>query len=128
MTIAYTKKHLNIHLIYAFLFTLTLCVASLKSSEVWMLIIGILTPASFVAKYFYQKQKKYLTIEDEKIRVNTIFSNAICLNEVLSIEKYAGNYILKTSKKKLKIDTTIIEPKALAHLNSVLEKLNITWE
>ena len=128
MTIAYKKKYLNINLIYALLFTVTLFPFTLNSAESWMLIIGILTPTSFIAKYFYQKQKKYLTIEDKTIRVNNIFGKGLNLNEIQTIEKYAGDYILKTSKKKLKIDTTIIEPTELSNLNSELEKLNIKWE
>jgi len=128
MTIAYKKKYLNINLIYALLFTVTLFPFTLNSAENWMLIIGILTPTSFIAKYFYQKQKKYLTIEDERIRVNNIFGKGINLNEIQTIEKYAGDYILKTGNKKLKIDTTIIEPTELSNLNSVLEKLNVKWE
>jgi hypothetical protein len=128
MIIAYKKKYLNINLIYALLFTVTLFPFTLNSAESWMLIIGILTPASFIAKYFYQKQKKYLTIEDERIRVNNIFGKGINLNEIQTIEKYAGDYILKTGNKKLKIDTTIIEPTELSNLNSVLEKLNVKWE
>jgi hypothetical protein len=128
MTIAYKKKYLNINLIYALLFTVTLLTVTLNSSESWMIIIGILTPTCFIAKYFYQRQKKYLTIEDKRIRVNNIFGKGINLNEIQTIEKYAGDYILKTSKKKLKIDTTIIEPTELSNLNSELEKLNIKWE
>lgn len=127
MTIAYKKKYLNINLIYALLFTVTLFPFTLNSAESWMLIIGILTPTSFIAKYFYQKQKKYLTIEDERIRVNNIFGKGINLNEIQTIEKYAGDYILKTGNKKLKIDTTIIEPTELSNLNCVLKKLNVKF-
>ena len=128
MTIAYKKKYLNLNLIYALLFTVTLFTVDLKSEENWKLIIGILVPASFISKYFYQKQKKYLTIEDDKIKVNNICGREINLNEILTIEKYAGDYILKTGIKKLKIDTTIIELVELSNLNSELEKLNVKWE
>ena len=128
MTIAYKKKYLNLNLIYALLFTVTLFTFALNSEENWKLIIGILVPASFISKYFYQKQKKYLTIEDDKIKVNNIFGREINLNEILTIEKYAGDYILKNGIKKLKIDTTIIELVELSNLNSELEKLNVKWE
>ena len=128
MTIAYKKKYLNLNLIYALLFTVTLFTVALNNEENWKLIIGILVPASFISKYFYQKQKKYLTIEDDKIKVNNMFGREINLNEILTIEKYAGDYILKTGIKKLKIDTTIIELVELSNLNSELEKLNVKWE
>ena len=128
MTIAYKKKYLNLNLIYALLFTVTLFTVDLNSEENWKLIIGILAPASFVAKYFYQKQKKYLTFEDNNIKLNNIFGREINLNEILTIEKYAGDYILKNGIKKLKIDTTIIELVELSNLNSELKKLNVKWE
>lgn len=128
MTIAYKKKYLNINLLYALLFAVMLFTVTLNSSDSWMIIIGILTPASFIAKYFYQKQKKYLTIEDETLRVNNLFGKQINLNEIQTVEKYAGDYILKTKKKKLKIDTTIIEPADLSNLNSELAKRNVKWE
>ena len=83
MTIAYKKKYLNLNLIYALLFTVTLFTVDLKSEENWKLIIGILVPASFISKYFYQKQKKYLTIENNKIKVNNIFGSEINLIEIL---------------------------------------------
>jgi uncharacterized membrane protein len=128
MTIAYKKKYLNLNLIYALLFTVNVFTIALNSEENWKLIIAILVPVSFISKYFYQKQKKYLTIEDDKIKVNNIFGREINLNEILTIEKYAGDYILKTGIKKLKIDTTIIELVELSNLNSELEKLNVKWK
>jgi uncharacterized membrane protein len=128
MTIAYKKKYLNLNLIYALLFTVNVFTIALNSEENWKLIIAILVPVSFISKYFYQKQKKYLTIEDDKIKVNNIFGREINLNEILTIEKYAGDYILKTGIKKLKIDTTIIELLELSNLNSELEKLNVKWK
>ena len=128
MTIAYKNKYLNLNLIYALLFTVTLFTVALNNEENWKLIIGILVPASFISKYFYQKQKKYLTIENNKIKVNNIFGSEINLNEIFTIERYAGDYILKTGIKKLKIDTTIIAPVELSNLNSELEKLNVKWE
>jgi hypothetical protein len=97
-------------------------------SDNWMIIIGILTPTSFVVKYFYQKKHNYLTITDNSISLNDLFLRKLELTEIKSIEKYAGNYILKTDKKTLTIDTTIIEPNSLITLNAALEKLKVEWD
>ena len=128
MKIEYKKKYLNTNLIYALLFIITLLPISACSSENWHIIIGILTPTSFILKYFYQKQNKYLTIENGTIKINNILGKTIRLNELQVIEKYAGDYILKARKKNLKIDTTIIESKSLSDLDSELKKLNVEWE
>jgi hypothetical protein len=64
-------------------------------------------------------------MENGSIRKNSLFRKEVHLSEIRTIEKYAGNYILKTDTKKLTIDTTIIAPNSLAELNAALEKLAI---
>jgi hypothetical protein len=100
ITTAYKKKYLNINFIYALLFTVTLFTLTLNSSESWMIIIRILTPTCCIAKYFYHKPKKYLKIEDERIRVNTIFGEGINLNEIHKIEKNTLEIIYLKSVRK----------------------------
>lgn len=47
------------------------------------------------------------------------------MNEIKSIKKFAGDYILKTADKELTINTKIIEPNSLTELNSTLEQLDV---
>ena len=49
------------------------------------------------------------------------------LTEIKRIKKFAGDYILKTDKSELTINTQIIDPNSLAELNAELEKLNVEW-
>lgn len=49
------------------------------------------------------------------------------LTEIKRIKKFAGDYILKTDKKELTINTQFIEPNSMVELNAELEKLNIEW-
>lgn len=44
------------------------------------------------------------------------------------MKKFAGDYILKTDKNELKINTQIIDPNSFAQLNAELEKLNVEWK
>jgi hypothetical protein len=88
-----------------------------------MLAVAILLPISFVLKYVYQKKYQYGTIENGSIRKNDLFRKGVQLSDIKTIEKYAGNYILKTDTKKLKIDTSIIAADSLMELNAALEKL-----
>ena len=41
------------------------------------------------------------------------------------MEKYAGDYILKTEKTKLTINTQIIDSNSLAELKNRMDKLNV---
>jgi hypothetical protein len=81
----------------------------------------------YLGLYFYQRNYKYLTIENGIINLNGPFGKKINLTEIKRIKKFAGDYIIKTDKKELTINTQIIDPSSLAKLNAELEKLNVEW-
>jgi hypothetical protein len=87
------------------------------------LVLGIF----YLILYFYQKQYKYLRIENEIINVNGPFGKRLNLIEIKRIKKFAGDYILKTDKLELTINTQIIDPNSLAELNAEFEKMNVEW-
>jgi len=83
---------------------------------------------SYVSRnVFFQKNYKYLTIENGIINVNGPFGKKLILTEIKRIKKFAGDYILKTDEKELTINTQIIDPNSLAELNAELKKLNVEW-
>jgi hypothetical protein len=47
------------------------------------------------------------------------------VNEINRIEKYGGDYIIRTLEKELKINTGLIEEKSLEEFNEILKKLNL---
>jgi hypothetical protein len=116
-----------LNLIYALLFSITGLPELFRGTDIWMFVLAILLPISCVLRYGYQKKYQYITIENGSIRTNNLFRKEVQLSEIKTIEKYAGNYILKTDTKKLTIDTTIIAPNSLTALNAALEKLAIEW-
>jgi hypothetical protein len=127
MKIDFTKKQLNLNLMYALLFSIIGLPELFRDADIWMFVLAILLPISCVLRYGYQKKYQYVTIENGSIRTNNLFPKEVHLSEIKTIEKYAGNYILKTDTKKLTIDTTIIAPNSLTALNAALEKLAIEW-
>ncbi len=128
MKIKYKKKRLNHNLIFGILWlTISLLGIFTKDNPYWtdygFLIISIL----YLGTYFYEKKNQYLTIKKGQILVNQPFGKKIILAEIKRIKKFAGDYILKTDKKELTINTQIIDPNSLAELNNELEKLNVEW-
>ena len=77
--------------------------------------------------YFYEYFNQYLTIENGIVKTNSPFGKKMNLTEIKRIKKFAGDYILKTDKAELTINTQIIDPNSLAELNTELEKLNVEW-
>jgi len=49
------------------------------------------------------------------------------LNEIKRIKHFAGEYILKSELKKMKINISLIEEESLSELKSELKKLNVEW-
>jgi hypothetical protein len=128
MKIRFKKKRLYINLILGLVWT-GLGVFSLLEDESlrWTdhgyLVVGIL----YLGHYLYDLNNQYLTIENGSIRKNILygFRKKINLNEIYRIEKYAGDYILRTLTKELKINTELIEGKSLVEFNKILKKLNL---
>ncbi len=128
MKIRYTKKRLKSNLIFGFIWFflgLTLLILNEFSSRLdyFWIILAII----YFGVYSYEYFNQYLTIENGTIKVNNPFGKKINLVEIKQIKKFAGDYILKTDKKNLTINTQIIEPNSLAELNAELEKLNVKW-
>jgi len=79
----------------------------------------------YLGQYFYEWRNQYLHITKEQIVVNYPFGRKVKLSEIYSIKKFAGDYILKTGKKDLTINTQIIDKDSLNDLNEILATLNL---
>jgi hypothetical protein len=123
MKINFTKKQLILNRMHALIGSIGVLPVLCTDADAWMVVVAILTPIGGVLGNGYQKKYQYLTIENGSIRKNNFFRKEVQLSEIKTIEKYAGNYILKTDTKKLRIDTSIIAADSLMELNAALEKL-----
>ncbi|SFC99006.1 hypothetical protein [Algibacter pectinivorans] len=128
MRIRYKKRHLNINLIVGIIWLAWFFISDFTKEKMnWTDYGWLVISLAYLSIYFYQKQNKYLTIENGIIKVNSPFGKKLNLTEIKRIKKFAGDYILKTDEKELTINTQIIDPKSLTELNTKLEKLNVEW-
>ena len=126
MKILYSKKRRKYDLFYI-IFCLLIGMLSLFLSETNHMFIYLYMPLGLISLYRYIKVKYYLTIENNIIKQNYIFGKKIDLSEIISIEHYAGEYILRTKKRKLKITIDLIEKSSLVDLKGELKKLDAQW-
>ncbi|MFN4763646.1 hypothetical protein ACKGJN_11020 [Gillisia sp. Q332] len=124
------KSNLKLGLLFIFvgiLFTLVSTFVTdklpLNSAGVGLIAGGVFT----LFLYFYERKMQYLTIKNGMLIKHTLFPVKISLEEIWMVNKYAGDYILKTDKKKIVIDTQIIDQDSLKNLDSELEKLRVNW-
>ena len=128
MKIGYKKRHLNVNLIFGLIWLVWFFVGVFGKEELnWTDYGWIFIPLMYLGLYLHQKNYKYLTIENGIINVNGPFGKKLNLTEIKRIKKFAGDYILKTDKSELTINTQIIDPKSLTKLNTELKKLNVEW-
>jgi hypothetical protein len=80
-----------------------------------------------ISLYRYIKVKYYLIIEKDVLKQNYIFGKKMELSEIKSIKHFAGEYILRTDKRKMRIDIGSIEKSSLAELRDELKKLDVQW-
>ena len=128
MKIGYKKRHLNINLILGIIWLVWFFVFDFNKEEMnWTDYGWLVISIAYLSIYFYQKKYKYVSIENGILTVNRPIGKKLNLTEIKRIKKFAGDYILKTDKKELTINTQIIDPNSLAELNAVLGKLNVEW-
>jgi len=104
MKIQYSKKRHKFSLIYGVLFLTISLLGILRDNTSWTEYCFLIIPFSYFGTYFYEKKNQYMTIENGVISVNKPFGKKINLTEIRQIEKYAGDYTLKTDKTELKIN------------------------
>ena len=126
MKILYSKKRRKYDLFQG-LFWILIGILGVFFSEKNNILFYLYTPMGFIYLYLYIKVKYYLTIENNIIKQNYIFGKKIDLFQIISIEHYAGEYILRTKKRKLKITIDLIEKSSLVDLKGELKKLDAQW-
>lgn len=116
------RYELYFGLAWAFLgFLSLLSTDELRWIDYGYLLISLL----YVGRYIYESRNQYLVIEAEKIYKKSLFSKAMDLSKIESISAVAGNYILKTEGREMKIEVGLIDEASLLELNRILSQLDL---
>jgi len=126
MKILYSKKRRKYDLYYT-IFCLLIGILSLFFSETNHMFLYLYMPLGLISLYRYIKVKYYLIIEKGVLKQNYIFGKKIDLSEIKSIKHFAGDYILRTDKRKLTINISWVDQSSLLNLTTELKKLDVKW-
>ncbi|MBT8281106.1 MAG: hypothetical protein KJO16_05975 [Muriicola sp.] len=126
MKIKYTKKRLRANLFVGLLWlTISILKWIFNDYVNWMDGFFLAMALLYLGQYFYEWRNQYLKITKDQIAVNYPFGKKINMSEIYWIKKFAGDYILKTDKKELTINTQIIDKDSLKNLNEILAKIDL---
>ena len=126
MKILYSKKKRKIDLFQG-LFWILLGVLGLLFSNRKNVFFYLYFIMGLIHIYLYFKVKYYLSIENNIIKQNYIFGKKMNLSEIKSIKHFAGEYILRTYKRKMTINISWVDQSSLLDLTTELKKLDVKW-
>ena len=126
MKILYSKKKRKYNLFQGIFWILLFAIGVLFSDRknvffYLYLIMGL------IHLYLHLKVKYYLSIENNIIKQNYIFGKKMDLSEIKSIKHFAGEYILRTDKRKMVINSSLVDQSSLVDLKGELKKLDVQW-
>lgn len=127
MKIDYKRWVVNLNLFFGLGYLVYFFIHSLEDQEfAWMDYSSLVLAIIFLNIYFYQRQNKYLTIENGTITKNMPFGRTINAEDIIEIKNTNGIYILKTEETRLTINSTIIDHESLFLLKTELQKMKVS--
>ena len=106
---------------YIMMSILIFLVGDLSSFDWIWFVLGII----HLLLYFYQKHKGYLTIKDGLIKKHDFTFEKMQVSDIKTVKYFAGDYVLKSQKKKMTINNQRYEKaieQNLAELNNAILK------
>ena len=121
----YNIKNLRYYIIVGGLFILLAGIELIASNEIRYFNITI--ALLYIAPYFYHKKVPFLTIQKGVLKQNWWFGKSIDSKDINEIKYFAGEYIIRSQKKELRIDTHIIDPRDQPLLTDFLRTHQDKW-
>lgn len=116
------KKRLRNNLIMGFgLLIWSIILIFLPESDKIKVLGFLVISLGYFGLYLYLRKSPYLTIENDLIYKNSLFSSKIALSEIKSIDKKINRIIIVTDNSILSIDTQLIDKESLAELKAILK-------
>ena len=121
----YNIKNQRYSIIAGGLFILLAGIELIASNEIRY--FNITLALLYIAPYFYHKKVPFLTIQKGVLKQNWWFGKSIDSKDINEIKYFAGEYIIRSQKKELRIDTHIIDPRDQPLLTDFLRTHQDKW-
>ena len=121
----YNIKNQRYYIIAGGLFILLAGIELIASNEIRY--FNITLALLYIAPYFYHKKVPFLTIQKGVLKQNWWFGKSIDSKDINEIKYFAGEYIIRSQKKELLIDTHIIDPRDQPLLTDFLRTHQDKW-
>ena len=134
--IKYTKERLKSHLImgisYLIIGFIVISISYIVVHDIITLVIKTMGYSQILAgvfsfiTYFFERQRKYLTLKDGRLIKNTLFPKKIELAEVKFVKEMKGKLRMLTRKSEFTINTHLIDPDCLEELKKEINSYEVS--
>lgn len=125
MTVRYSKKVVRKDLVLGSLFLILGIFFILEEPSNVIRYGFLLISLLHLISGFYQLRMPYLKLEKGSITRGGLISKSISLSEVERIRKFAGDYTLYTSDKKLKIHSELVNRTEIDELDKLMRSIEV---
>lgn len=128
LTIGYKKKHLYFDLTLGAVWLFFGISYFWNSEKLNFLYYGyFLLSFSYLMIFYFKSRFKYITVTQDIIKFNQPFGWKVNCSDIISIRRFAGDYIIKTNIKDYTISGKLIDPKMAVPLEEYLKKMSLPW-
>lgn len=124
---SYKKELLKQYLYFSIIFILIAVSALVTSNSAWNIVYPIVMALIYLEFYLFTKAYNYVIISNNKIKVNSLISKEIQLNELVEVKYFAGELTLKSLKTTLVIKKDNMSKDSFYDLKSELIRLGVVW-
>ncbi|TYB78603.1 hypothetical protein [Bizionia myxarmorum] len=127
LVIKYKKKKQNIQLALGLMWIALGVIGFFLSSEnlQWHNVFIVVLGAIQIGMAFWNMKYHYITITNDWIKENSIFSKKILRKNIIEIKKFAGDYTFKTHDKNLVINSNLVDENSLVELDAFIETMEL---
>ena len=122
MKILYNQSQLKRTLILGIAFLIIGVLSLMTTAKIYLAGLGGIGIA-YIINYLYFKNRAYIILTENEIIQKTFFKKQIEIREIKSVKYFAGDYIVKTEKNEMIIDTNFIDKESIESLKAYFEKL-----
>lgn len=120
----YNEKVLKQHLVLAILWFAIAIVSGFFGSSLTSVSVGFyLASISYIVIHVVQKKRGYVVLKDGELTIRNLIPKKIEVADVIQTRRFAGDLILKSKEKEVKIDLSLVNQEEMEKLQKELNRL-----
>lgn len=128
MTIRFSKKQIRLNLILGIIWLANgILQVFFDESPSWLDYSWFLFSVIYLGTVYYQKTRKYVTLENNTIKKNQPFGKSIRLQDIKQVRLFAGDVILRSEHTEFTVNGGLACPDGRDKLIALLREKNIAF-